>query len=189
MSNRLDLWRLLGDLGSNTTYGAGTSHTLPYTSFIASLHTCLNHTRHASPPFDLACASGALSHPAPPDRCLRLSSHIPPFGLCFCPSSAGSSDPPPAVLHRFMWRNHASFSRHTGNYLVPCSHTSRQLKPGVSASCPAHAPTSPSDTHPSRSMRDTFFSPAPTLMSCSTPTSSTCFLVQCGTPSFLHAGS
>ena len=49
------------------------------------------------------------------------------------------------------------FSRHTGNYPVPCSHTSRQLKPGVSASCPAHAPTSLSDTHPSRSMRDTFF--------------------------------
>ena len=63
----------------SVTYGAETSHTLPYTSFITSLHTYLSHTtRHASLPFNLACASGAS-----PDRCSRPSSHIPPFGLCF----------------------------------------------------------------------------------------------------------
>ena len=52
--------RTCGDFWAmpSVTYGAETSHTLPYTSFIASLHTYLNH-RHASLPFDLACASGA----------------------------------------------------------------------------------------------------------------------------------
>ena len=58
---------------------------------------------------------------------------------------------------------------------MPCFHTSRQLKPGALASSHAHAPASLNDTHPSRSMRDTFFFfPTLTPTSCLTPTQSAC---------------
>ena len=90
MSNRLDLWRLLGDLGSNTLRRFDAiryiwSRDFPH----AALYILHRITTHLPEPHHQACISAIRSslrfrgHPAPPDRCSRPSSHIPPFGLCF----------------------------------------------------------------------------------------------------------
>ena len=89
MNNRLDLWRFLGDLGSNTLRRFDAIRYIRSRDFppaaLYVLHRIATHLPepHAFPPFDPVYDSGASFHLAPPDRCLHPSSPILLSDPCF----------------------------------------------------------------------------------------------------------
>ena len=179
MSNRLDLWRLLGDLGSNTLRRFDAIRYIRSRDFPhAALYILHRIAAHLPEPHHQACISAIRSSlrfrglipPGPSRPMLAPFFAHPSFRTLlltqlrgFVRSTTRSAIPFHVAQPRIIFKAHRKLSSALFSHLQAAQTWSLGE---LSCTCTDLAKRH----HPSRSMRDTFLFPAPTLMSCSTPT-------------------
>ena len=198
MNNRLDLWRFLGDLGSNTLRRFDAIRYIRSRDFPpAALYVLHRIATHLPEPHHQACLSAIRSSlrfrglipPGPSRPMLAPFLAHPSFRSLlltqlrgFIRSTTRSALPFHMAQPRIVFKAHRRLSSALFSHLQAAKTWSLGE---TTCTC-----TDLAQRHPSlRSMTDTFFSPVQTPMSCSTPTLPTCYPDRCATPSFLHEGS